>query len=149
MRTLELNFSNFVIKYFKFETESENILPWLSGAQMGSNHGKNRYLKSFDTLRQTLMCNYGLNSIPTKYVSHGDFSVQHNVSGRILCAFYGRNLSPLMQVMENFLFSIIKYLVLLAKIQQLFFSICVLLLEIKLFKVTSTTNRPSIQRAIF
>ena len=36
------NFSNFVIEYLgEIETEFENTLPCLSGAQMGSNHEKN------------------------------------------------------------------------------------------------------------
>ena len=45
------NFSNFVIEYLgEIETEFENTLPCLSGAQMGSNHGNNSGRKSRDTL---------------------------------------------------------------------------------------------------
>ena len=40
--TAESNFSNFVIEYLgEIETEFENTLPCLSGAQMGSNQEKN------------------------------------------------------------------------------------------------------------
>ena len=42
MRTVESNFSNFVIEYLgEIETEFKNILACLSGAQMGLNHEKN------------------------------------------------------------------------------------------------------------
>ena len=42
----ETDFSNFVIKYLgKIETEFENTLSCLSGAQMGSNHGKKTKVK--------------------------------------------------------------------------------------------------------
>ena len=42
MHTAESNFLNFVIEYLsEIETEFENTLACLSGAQMGSNHGKN------------------------------------------------------------------------------------------------------------
>ena len=51
MHTTESNFSNFVIEYLnKIETEFENTLSCLSGAQMGSNHEKNGGRKSRDTL---------------------------------------------------------------------------------------------------
>ena len=51
MHTAESNFSNFVIKYLgKIETEFENTLACLSGAQMGSNHEKTGGRKSRDTL---------------------------------------------------------------------------------------------------
>ena len=41
MYTAELNFSKFVIEYIrKIETEFENALACLSGAQIGSNHEK-------------------------------------------------------------------------------------------------------------
>ena len=41
MHTAESIFSNFVIEYLgKIETELENTLACLSGAQMGSNHEK-------------------------------------------------------------------------------------------------------------
>ena len=42
MHTAESNFSNFEIEYLgEIETEFENTLACLSGAQMGSNHEKN------------------------------------------------------------------------------------------------------------
>ena len=42
MHTAEWNFSNFEIEYLgEIETEFENTLACLSGAQMGSNHEKN------------------------------------------------------------------------------------------------------------
>ena len=42
MHTAESNFSNFVIEYLgEIETEFENTLACLWGAQMGSNHEKN------------------------------------------------------------------------------------------------------------
>ena len=42
MHATESNFSNFVIEYLgELETEFENTLVSLSGAQMGSNYGKN------------------------------------------------------------------------------------------------------------
>ena len=42
MHTAESIFSNFVIEYLgEIETEFENTLACLSGAQMGSNHEKN------------------------------------------------------------------------------------------------------------
>ena len=42
MHTADSNFVNFVIKYLgEIETEFENTLACLSGAQMGSNHEKN------------------------------------------------------------------------------------------------------------
>ena len=51
MHTVESNFSNLVIEYLgKIETEFENILVCLSGAQTGSNHAKNGGRKSCDTL---------------------------------------------------------------------------------------------------
>ena len=51
MHTVESNFSNLVIEYLgKIETEFDNILVCLSGAQMGSNHAKNGGRKSHDTL---------------------------------------------------------------------------------------------------
>ena len=41
MHTAESNFLNFVIEYLgKIEIELENTLACLSGAQVGSNHGK-------------------------------------------------------------------------------------------------------------
>ena len=41
MYTAELNFSKFVIEYIsEIETEFENALACLSGAQIGSNHEK-------------------------------------------------------------------------------------------------------------
>ena len=41
MHTAESNFSNFVIEYLgKMETEFENTLACLSGAQIGLNHEK-------------------------------------------------------------------------------------------------------------
>ena len=41
MHTAESNFSNFVMEYLgKIETELENTLACLSGAQVGSNHEK-------------------------------------------------------------------------------------------------------------
>ena len=44
-------FSNFVIEYLgEIETEFENTLACLSGAQMGSNHEKTGGRKSRDTL---------------------------------------------------------------------------------------------------
>ena len=51
MFTAESNFFNFVIKYLgEIENEFENTLAFLSGAQVGSNHGKNRGCKSRDQL---------------------------------------------------------------------------------------------------
>ena len=51
MHTVESNFSNFVIEYLgEIETEFENTLACLSGAQMGSNHEKSGGQKSCDTL---------------------------------------------------------------------------------------------------
>ena len=51
MHTAESIFSNFVIEYLgEIETEFENTLACLSGAQMGSNHAKKRGRKSRDTL---------------------------------------------------------------------------------------------------
>ena len=51
LHTSESNFSNFVIEYLgKIETEFENTLARLSGAQMGSNHEKTEGRKSRDTL---------------------------------------------------------------------------------------------------
>ena len=51
MHTKELNFFNFVIEYLgKIETEFENTLACLSGAQIGSKHEKNGGRKSHDTL---------------------------------------------------------------------------------------------------
>ena len=45
--TTESNFSNFVIKYLgEIDTEFENTLPCLSGAQMGLNHGKKIEVKN-------------------------------------------------------------------------------------------------------
>ena len=42
LHTAESIFSNFVIEYLgEIETEFENTLACLSGAQMGSNHEKN------------------------------------------------------------------------------------------------------------
>ena len=42
LHTAKSIFSNFVIEYLgEIETEFENILACLSGAQMGSNHEKN------------------------------------------------------------------------------------------------------------
>ena len=50
MHTAESNFSYFVIEYLgEIETEFENILACLSGAQMGLNHEKNGVQKSCDT----------------------------------------------------------------------------------------------------
>ena len=52
MHTAESNFSNFVIEYLgEMETEFENTLACLSGAQIGLNHEKmevdcNRYERS-------------------------------------------------------------------------------------------------------
>ena len=41
MHTAESNFSNYVIEYLDdIDTEFENTLACLSGAQVGSNHGK-------------------------------------------------------------------------------------------------------------
>ena len=54
IHTGESNFSKFVIDYLgEIETEFENTLPCLSGAQMGSNYGKNWDQKSCDTLPST------------------------------------------------------------------------------------------------
>ena len=54
MHTAESIFSNFVIENLgEIETEFENTLPCLSGAQMGSNYGKNWDQKSCDTLPLT------------------------------------------------------------------------------------------------
>ena len=51
MHTIESNFSNFVIKYLgEIETELENTLACLSGAQMGLNHKKTKGQKSRDRL---------------------------------------------------------------------------------------------------
>ena len=49
--TAESNFSNFEIEYLgEIETEFENSLACLSGAQIGSNHEKAGGRKSRDTL---------------------------------------------------------------------------------------------------
>ena len=49
--TAESNFSSFVLEYLgEIETEFENTLACLSGAQMGLNHEKNGGQKSRDTL---------------------------------------------------------------------------------------------------
>ena len=51
MHTKESNFANFVIEYLgKIETQFENTLAGLSGAQMGSNHEKNEGRKSRENL---------------------------------------------------------------------------------------------------
>ena len=51
MHTAESNFSNFVIEYLgEIETEFENTLAYLSGAQMSSNREKNEGRKFRDTL---------------------------------------------------------------------------------------------------
>ena len=51
MHTADSNFLNFVIEYLgEIETEFENTLACLSGAQIGSNHEKNEGQKSRDTL---------------------------------------------------------------------------------------------------
>ena len=48
--TAESNFSNFVIEYLgEIETEFENTLLCLSGAQMGSNHEKKLEVKNLVT----------------------------------------------------------------------------------------------------
>ena len=50
MHIAESNFSNFVIEYLeKIETEFENILACLSGAQIGLNHGKKIEVKNIVT----------------------------------------------------------------------------------------------------
>ena len=51
MHIAESKFSNFVIEYLsELETEFENTLDCLSGAQMGLNHAKNGGNKSRGTL---------------------------------------------------------------------------------------------------
>ena len=48
---MESNLSNFAIQYLvEIKTEFENTLSYLSGAQIGSNHEKNRGQKARDTL---------------------------------------------------------------------------------------------------
>ena len=58
MHTPESIFSSFVIEYLgEIETEFENTLACLSGAQMGSNHEKTGGRKSRDTLPLTKFLN--------------------------------------------------------------------------------------------
>ena len=59
MHTSETNFSIFVIEYLgEIETEFENTIACLSGAQMGSNHEKRDFRTSERVIYRTVILHF-------------------------------------------------------------------------------------------